>query len=81
MQYLFAGTCYQTSEETFYCICDDGKVTFRLGLLLRTSVAVVCYDLRTKENRQGVRKGVRSGKIKKVHGVCNETCSRDRKKL
>jgi hypothetical protein len=39
-----------------------GKVTFRLGLLLRTPVEVVRYDPRTKGERQGVRNGVRNGK-------------------
>jgi len=58
-----------------------GKVTFRTTFSFQTSVAVVCYDLRTEEKRQDARKGVRNGKIKKVHGVRNETCSGDRKKL
>jgi hypothetical protein len=49
-----------------------GKVTFRTTFSFRTPVAVICYDLRTEEKRQGVRKGVRNGKIKKVHGVRNE---------
>ncbi len=65
-------------------ICETepfGKVTFRTTFSFRTPVGVVCYDLRTEEKRQGVRKGVRNGKIKKVHGVHKETCSGDRKKL
>jgi hypothetical protein len=57
------------------------KVTFRTTFSFRTPVAVFCYDLRTEEKRQGVRKRVRNGKIKKVHGVRNETCSGDRKIL
>ncbi len=58
-----------------------GKVTFRTTFSFQISVAVVCYDLRTEEKRQDARKGVRNGKIKKLHGVRNETCSGDRKKL
>jgi hypothetical protein len=54
---------------------------FRATFLFRTPVAIVCYDLWTEEKRQGVRKGVHNGKIKKVHDVRNETCSGDRKKL
>ncbi len=58
-----------------------GKVTLRLGLLLRTPVVVDRYGLRTEEKRQGVRNGVRNDKIKKIHGVRNETCSGDRKEI
>ncbi len=40
-----------------HCLINFGKVTFRLGVLLRTPVAVVRYDLQTEEKRQGVRNG------------------------
>jgi hypothetical protein len=57
-----------------YRLPQKGKVTFRTTFSFRTPVAVVCYDLRTEENGQGVRKGVRNGKymvfgIKRVQEI------------
>jgi hypothetical protein len=58
-------------------LCSKGsvyrKVTLRIGLLLRTPVAAVRYDLQTEEKREGVRNGIRNEQIEKIHCVRNKT--------
>jgi hypothetical protein len=45
-------------------------------LIGKITVAVVCYDLRTKEKRKNVQNGVRNGKIQlNKQDVRDEICS------
>ena len=55
-----------------------GEVPFRTTLSFRTPGVGVCNGSWAEEKEQGVRKGVRNEKTRKIHAAGNKTCSEDR---